>query len=172
VDPNQAAYNPQDEQHRFASNAKEFVRLLQSEFPWVSISPTVVPHILRHSGGINSGQHMGQIENIPTKANQRTRTHSKLRNLSATTVRKIQSNQHAAILRLGAKAEKLFFRISLPYKPGLGQKRHKMTGPVFSVAPVAGVLKALSDVVGTQAHCRELLHRQFHRSWLVIDQSS
>jgi len=72
VDPNQAVYNPRDEQHRFASNAKSFVRLFQSEFPWVNISPTVVPHIFRHSGGINSGQHMGQVENIPTKANQRT----------------------------------------------------------------------------------------------------
>jgi len=48
---------------------------------------TVVPQIFRHSGGINSDRHMREVEKIPMTANQRTRTHSKIREPSATKAR-------------------------------------------------------------------------------------
>jgi len=76
------------------------------------------------------------------------------------------------VVRLGMIAGKLRSRFLRPYKPGKGQKRHKMEGPVSSVAPVAKKLTALSYVVGTLAHFRELLHRLLHRSRLVFRQLS
>jgi len=84
----------------------------------------------------------------------------------------IDSRQRVVVVRLGATAEKRLSRNLRPYKTGRGQKRHKMEEPVSSVVPVAGKLTALSHVVGTIAHCRELFHRLLHLSRLVIGQSS